>query len=342
MDSTPSCSNPSIAPTMSSTASTAPTSCRWTCSGGTPCTRPSAAPIRRKARTARSFTQSDTAAPSTRRTSSPTCRPCGCSGITNSTWLHLTPHRFTSRMVPSPPVKARRRGSCSSHAAGTPTDRSAPRVMSPEMPAAGSRMAMRMGPKRRNINGLAAVEPPGAGVEEHDALLRFDHAPCLELERGGERRPTLRRRIHPLERLELLRCGDELRVRHGDRVAAALPQRREHEAVPQRARHAQPGRDGPRLGPRRAGLGARSKRLHHRRTAGGLHAVHSRQGPTHPARGGQLSERFPHADQSGASTGGIHDHVRQGPAELLHHLQAKALLSLDADVIVYPTGGGTG
>src|SRR5947199_1282703 len=212
MDSTPSCSNPSIAPTMSRRASTAPTSCRWTCSGATPCTRPWAAPIRRKARTARSFTQSDTGAPSTRRTSSPTCRPCGCSGIPNTTWLQLTPHRLTSRIVTATPAKPRRRGSASSHDAGTPTDRSAPRVMSPEMPAAGSRIAMRMGPKWRNINGLAAVEPPGAGVEQHDALLRCDHAACFELERSGECRPTLRRGIDPLERLELLRCGDELQL----------------------------------------------------------------------------------------------------------------------------------
>src|SRR6266550_4588329 len=73
--STSSCSNPSIAPTMSSTASTAPTSCRCTVSGATPCTRPSASPTSWNARTARSFTQSDTGARSTTRTSSPTWRP---------------------------------------------------------------------------------------------------------------------------------------------------------------------------------------------------------------------------------------------------------------------------
>ena len=63
---------PSIPPTMSSTASTAPTSCRCTFSAATPCTRPSASPINRKARTARSLTQSETGARSTSLTSSPT------------------------------------------------------------------------------------------------------------------------------------------------------------------------------------------------------------------------------------------------------------------------------
>ena len=136
--STPSRSNPSIAPTISSTASTAPTSCKCTRSAGTPWTRPSAAPMSRKARTARSFTADVSGARSTSCTSSPTCRPCGCSGIANSTCLHPTPDRRTSRIVTVTPASPRRDGSSSSHAAGTPSDSKAPSVMSPLMPAAGS------------------------------------------------------------------------------------------------------------------------------------------------------------------------------------------------------------
>src|SRR6266576_309443 len=271
--STPSWAKPSIPPTMSTTASTAPTSLRCTLSGATPCTRPSASPISRTARAARSFTQSDRGARSTNRTSSPTVRPCGCSGIANSTWVHATPDRFTSRTVTRTSGRSRRRGSSSSHAAGAPADRSAPRVMSPEMPAAGSRMAIRMRSKRRNINGLAAVQPPGARVEEHHALLRFDRAARLELQYAGERCPALRRGVDSLERLELGGRGGELRVRHGDRLPPALSQYREHEAVPQRARHPQPRRDRLRVGPGRAAGGAGSERLYDGRAAGGLHAV---------------------------------------------------------------------
>src|SRR2546427_9384406 len=61
-----------------------------------------------------------------------------------------TPERVPSEVVtltsPSPPPS--RRGNASSHAAGAPRERSAPRVMSPEIPAAGWRIAMRMGAER--------------------------------------------------------------------------------------------------------------------------------------------------------------------------------------------------
>src|SRR5207244_3773299 len=328
--STPSWAKPSIPPTMSSTASTAPTSWRCTCSGATPCARPSASPISRNARTARCFTQSDRGARSTSRTSSPTCRPCGCSGTANSTWVHATLDRLTSRTVTRTSGRSRRRGSSSSHAAGAPADRSAPRVMSPEMPAAGSRMAMRMRSKRRNINGLAAVQPPGARVEEHHALLRFDRAARLELQCAGERCPALWRGVDSLEGLELGGRGGELRVRYGDRLPAALSEHREHEAVPQRARHPQPRRDRLRIRPRRTAWGAGAERLHDRRAAGGLHAVHPRKRPGHPPRPHQLAERLPHADQPGASTRGVHDCLRQGPAELLRQLEGEGLLAFDS------------
>src|SRR5437773_1357864 len=128
----------------------APPSCRCTFSGATPCTRPSASPTSWNARTARSFTQSDTGARSTTRTSSPTWRPCARSGIVNSTCLHPTPHRTAFRTVTPTPSNPNRPGSASSQFCGTPRASSAPRVISPEMPAAGSRIAMRIGLKRWN------------------------------------------------------------------------------------------------------------------------------------------------------------------------------------------------
>src|SRR5204862_7248498 len=123
--------------------------------------------------------------------------------MVNSTCLQLTPPRIASRITTPTPAKPSRPGNASSHAGGTPRERSAPRVMSPEMPAAGSRMAMRMRSKRRNISGLTAVQPPGARVEEHHALFRLDRAARPELQCCGERRPALRRGIDPLERLQL-------------------------------------------------------------------------------------------------------------------------------------------
>src|SRR3989442_7444933 len=154
--------------------------------------------------------------------------------MANSTWVHPTPQRATSRMLTPTPASPRRRGNSSSHAAGTPTDRSAPRVMSPDIPAAGSRMAICMRPKRRKINGLSAVQPPGTGVEEHYALVRLDRAPGLELQRSGERGPTLRRRVDTLQGLEVPRPRGEPPVRPADRPATAFPHRPEHQPVPPR------------------------------------------------------------------------------------------------------------
>src|SRR6266566_3827742 len=271
--STSSCSNPSIAPTMSSTASTAPTSCRCTFSGATPCTRPSASPTSWNARTARSFTQSDTGARSTTRTSSPTWRPCARSGIVNSTCLHPTPHRTAFRTVTPTPSNPNRPGSASSQFCGTPRASSAPRVISPEMPAAGSRIAMRIGLKRWNINGLGPVEPPGAGIEDHYAIVRVKRPPRLELDGSRERSSAFRRGVDPLQRLQVTRRRVYVSVRDRHRSAAALAQCSKHQAIPEWGGNPQPR--GNRLGvwPRRARLGPGLEPFPDGRASRGLHAV---------------------------------------------------------------------
>src|SRR2546425_665012 len=82
---------------------------------------------------------------------------------------------------------------------------------SPLIPAAGSRIAIRMG-KLPNINRLAPVEPPGPGVEQHHAVRGPHGAAPLELDGGGEGRAPFRRRVDPLSGLELPRGGGERRV----------------------------------------------------------------------------------------------------------------------------------
>src|SRR5881628_1209514 len=328
--STPSCSNPSMAPTMSSTASTAPTSCRCTCSGATPCTRPSASPTSWNARTARSLTQSDTGARSTSRTSSPTWRPCGCSGIVNSTCLHPTPHRTAFRTVTPTPPSPSRPGNALSQSCGTPRARSAPRVMSPEIPAAGSKIAMRMRPKRWNINGLSPVEPPGARVEDHHPLVGVQLPPRLELDRSGERGAALRRRVDTLERLEVAGRRGEERVSHHHPPTAALPQRAEHQAISEWGGDPQPHGDRPWVGPRGASVGPGLEGPDDRRAPRGLDAVQARRFAFEPAGARQFGERLPHADQSGAAPRGVHDRIGQTPAELLRELEAQGLLALDA------------
>src|ERR1051325_3877272 len=148
--------------------------------------------------------------------------------MVNSTCLQVTPLRTASRITTPTPAKPSRPGNASSHAGGTPRERSAPRVMSPEMPAAGSSMAMRMRPKRRKINGLAPVQPPGAGIEQHHLFARLDGTARPELQEPREGPSTLGTGIDPLERLQLTRSRGELLITHGHRAATALAYRPEH------------------------------------------------------------------------------------------------------------------
>src|SRR3989441_12171771 len=105
------------------------------------------------------------------------------------------------RTVTATPSTPNRPGSASSQFCGTPRASSAPRVISPEMPAAGGRVAMRLGLHRGDINGVRPVEPPGAGIAEPYAVGRVERPPRLELEAAPEGSPAVRRGVDALERL---------------------------------------------------------------------------------------------------------------------------------------------
>src|SRR5207244_2814833 len=123
------------------------------------------------------------------------------------------------------------------------------------MPAGGSRIARRIGLKRWNITGLGPVEPPGAGIEDHYAIVRVKRPPRLELDGSRERSPAFRRGVDPLQRLQVTRRRGEEPVRDRHRSAAALAQCSKHQAIPEWGGNPQPR--GNRLGvwPRRARLG---------------------------------------------------------------------------------------
>src|SRR5205807_8703467 len=122
----------------------------------------------------------------------------------NSIWVQLMPDRWTSRTVTDTPSSCNRRGSSSSQGRGTPRARRAPKVISPLIPAAGSKIAIRMG-KSPNINGLAPVQPPRAGVEQYHPLLLAHHAAALQVDGGGQGGAPLRGRVDPFDRLQLPR-----------------------------------------------------------------------------------------------------------------------------------------
>src|SRR2546422_3832168 len=323
---------------MSRTASTAPTSWRCTCSGGTPCTFPWAPPTSRNARNARSLTQSETGARPTRCSSSPTCRPCGRSGMVNSTCLQPTPARCTSRIATATPSSCNRRGNSSSQAGDTPRARRPPNVMSPLIPAAGSRIAIRMG-KWPNINGLAPVEPPSPGVKQDHAVGGPHGATPLELDGRGEGGAASRGRIDPFRGLELPRGGGERLVGHRHGSTAAFAQGAQHKAVAERSRHTQSRGDGPRLRPRGATVQPLLEGFHDGRAAARLHAVHPRQRarsvpppppPPEPPRRPPPPKRPPHPPHSRFPPRGGHHRIPQGPVPLFPQLKTQWLLAFHA------------
>jgi len=58
----------------------------------------------------------------------------------------------------------------------------------------------------------------------------------------------------------------------------------------------------------------------------GLHAVEAGRLSGSQAGAGELGERLPHAISPGAATGGVHDRIGQGPAELLRELEPGGFL----------------
>ncbi len=132
---------PAIAASTSTMASSAPTSWKWTRSTVVPCTAASDSARSVNASVARSRTSGATPVPSMMRTTWCRCR-CACScGSSSRSRVQAIPFRSTrsasTRMSPSPSEAT---NPCS-HSSGSPRSRSAATVMSPEMPAKGSKIS---------------------------------------------------------------------------------------------------------------------------------------------------------------------------------------------------------
>ena len=206
MRSIPSSWNPHTAPTTSRIASTAPTSCRCTSLAGMPWISPSASAIATNAASARCRTLAGTAARATSSRISPIPRPCGCGGISKSTFVHTISERRTRWMRTSTPSRPSRPGSARSHSAASPTSRSAPSVMSPEIPLKGSRMPIGIACKATDSPGGAgsgarrrgsAITAPRARVEDDDLLVARDPPRGHERAAHRERAPALGGGVDP-------------------------------------------------------------------------------------------------------------------------------------------------
>src|SRR5436305_2701046 len=164
-----------------------------------------------------------------RSTSSFSClkwRPCGCGVISKSTFLHAMSPRFTSAMRTPTPSIPNDDGSARSHSASRPTSRSAPNVMSPEIPLNGSRMPTFM---MRFVS--YAVRRTAAGVEDdHFRVVRYA-ARCNQLFGHGQCAAALGRGVDTRRPRKAMRTGDDRLLAHGERVATAFTQCAEDQPV---------------------------------------------------------------------------------------------------------------
>src|SRR4029077_13086611 len=169
----------------------------------------------------------------------------------------------------------------------------------------------------------------GGAIEQHDARVAVDPPVGETLLERGVGRGALRTQQEPFRARYLAhRRGDRL-VIDRDREAAALAHGAQDEKIADRLRHTNARRDGVRIFPARRVLLARLVGAHDGRAARRLHCHHARAlGPDEADRL-ELGECLPHADEPGSAAGGIEDHVRQLPAELLGKLEAHRLLALD-------------
>src|SRR5262245_57497673 len=83
--------------------------------------------------------------------------------------------------------------------------------------------------KCRNINGLGTVQPPGAGVEHNDAIVRADGATRREAPRRRQRGTALGSRVDARRGLKLSGGSDELIVRDRYSPTMAVAQGAQHE-----------------------------------------------------------------------------------------------------------------
>ena len=72
------------------------------------------------------------------------------------------------------------------------------------------------------------------------------------------------------------------------------------------------------------------KRFDDRRAAAGLNGNHAWPRAANPTHFFELAKCFPHADESRATAGGIDNHIRQAPIELLCDFVAHGFLAFDS------------
>src|SRR5204863_5855435 len=151
--------------------------------------------------------------------------------MSKSTFVHAIPARFTSRIsVPIPSIPSRP-GNARNQSGSRPTEISAPRVMSPEMPLNGCRIPIGMS---------GAVRRSDAGVENDDFGVG-GNAPVVHHDRKhSQRRTSFRRCVDAGLAADLSRRRSDLVFAHRDRIAMALSHRVENETDTKRTWHTQP------------------------------------------------------------------------------------------------------
>src|SRR5256885_6277636 len=239
--------------------------------------------------------------------------------MSKSTFVHAIPARFTSLICVVTPSSPRRAGNPRRNSGSSPTETSAPGVMSPETPLKGCRIA---------IGILRAVRGAGAGVEHDDLGVVSDPAVARHLTSHRQGTSAFRRRIDPGRASELDGRGADRVLRDSDRVTAALTHGPQNQPVSERTWYSQSGGMRTRILPGRRAIRAGGERAYDGRATAGLGDDHPREfrAARKPANRAQLTKDFPHPDESRASTGRINDMRRQVlPIELLGELQPHRL-----------------
>src|SRR6266403_6338683 len=166
-------------------------------------------------------------------------------------------------------------------------------------------------------------------IEQHHAIT-FRHASVGKtLLVGSVSGRTFRTQQQALFARDLVERSRNFLIAHRNGKTFTLPHRAQDKKIPDRLRHPDARCDGVGIFPARRVLGAALEGTHHRRAAGRLHRHHPWPFGADEADCLKFGERLPHADQAGAATGRIKDHVRYVPAELFDKLQPHRLLTLD-------------